>query len=294
VNIDVEHLETLLAIVDAGSFEDASIDLGITPSAVSQRIKALENRVGAILVVRSRPVVPTEQGYKVLRYARQMSLLSTEFARELSAGKPLSIALGVNSDSLSTWFGPIFEELAEIDDLSIEILRADENRGLELLRTGRVSAVVTATAEALQGCVSKKLGAMRYRAAASPRIIDRYLSQRAPEQLVKTPMVVFDREDPLQYAMLERAAGTGSRPTAAVHHIPDSLKYVSAIEAGMGWGMIPELQLPQAAGVQVVHEQWFADVPLYLQRWAVDSDLLNKIDGILVTAARHSGLHLIA
>lgn len=294
MNIDVEHLETLLAIVDAGSFDDASIDLGITPSAVSQRIKALENRMGAILVVRSRPVVPTEQGYKVLRYARQMSLLSAEFARELAADKPLSIALGVNSDSLSTWFDPVFEQLAEIDDLSVEILRTDENRGLELLRTGRVSAVVTATPEPLQGCISKKLGAMRYRAAASPRIIKRYLHHKTPEELAKTPMVVFDREDPLQYDMLERVAGAGSRPSGAVHHIPDSLKYVSAVEAGMGWGMIPELQLPQATCVQTIHDQWFADVPLYLQRWAVDSSLLNKIEGILVTAARRSGLHLIA
>lgn len=294
MNIDVEHLETLLAVVDAGSFDDASIDLGITPSAVSQRIKALENRLGAILVVRSRPVVPTEQGYKVLRYARQMSLLSTEFARELSADKPQSIALGVNSDSLSTWFGPVFEQLSEIENLSVEIIRTDENRGLELLRTGRVSAVVTATAEALQGCTSKKLGAMRYRAAASPRIINRYLQQWSPEELVRTPMVVFDREDPLQYDMLERLAGTGSRPTAAVHHIPDSLKYVSAIEAGMGWGMIPEIQLVQAKKLEILHEQWFADVPLYLQRWAVDSSILNKIDSILVTAARQSGLHLIA
>ncbi len=294
MNIDVEHLETLLAVVDAGSFDDASIDLGITPSAVSQRIKALENRLGAILVVRSRPVIPTEQGYKVLRYARQMSLLSTEFAHELAADKPQSIALGVNSDSLSTWFGPVFEQLSEIENLSVEIIRTDENRGLELLRTGRVSAVVTATAEALQGCTSKKLGAMRYRAAASSRIISRYLQQRSPEELVRTPMVVFDREDPLQYDMLERLAGTGSRPTSVVHHIPDSLKYVSAIEAGMGWGMIPELQLVQAKKLEVLHEQWFADVPLYLQRWAVDSIILNKIDSILVTAARQSGLHLIA
>ena len=57
--MDVEQLETLLAVVDAGSFDDASIDLGITASAVSQRIKALENRLGAILLVRSRPVAAT-------------------------------------------------------------------------------------------------------------------------------------------------------------------------------------------------------------------------------------------
>ncbi|WP_165477328.1 ArgP/LysG family DNA-binding transcriptional regulator [Arthrobacter sp. S41] len=294
MNIDVEHLETLLAVVDAGSFDDASIDLGVTASAVSQRIKALENRIGAILVIRSRPVIPTEQGYRVLRYARQMALLSAEFTREISADAPLNVAIGVNADSLSTWFSPVFEQLADIENLSVEILRTDENRGLELLRSGRVSAVVTTTSQALQGCVSKKLGAMRYRAAAAPRIVERYLPRVDPEALVKTPMVVFDREDPLQYSMVARLAGQDRRPEAQVHHVPDSLRYLCAVEAGMGWGMIPELQLAEATGLKVLHEDWFADVPLYLQRWAVDSELLSKMDGILVTAARQFGLHLIA
>jgi len=293
VNIDVEHLETLLAVIDTGSFDDASIDLGVTASAVSQRIKALENRIGAILLIRSRPVMPTEQGYKVLRYARQMSLLSAEFAREISDESPLSVAIGVNADSLSTWFSPVFEQLAELENLSVEILRTDEHRGLELLRSGRVSAVVTTTSEALQGCVSKKLGAMRYRAAAAPRIVQRYLAKPNPRALARTPMVVFDREDPLQYRMLERLAGSGQRPEAQVHHVPDSLKYVSAVKAGMGWGMIPELQLAQSDRLEVLHDQWFTDVPLYLQRWAVDSKILSTIDDILVTAARAHELHLI-
>lgn len=294
MNIDVEHLETLLAVVDAGSFDDASIDLGVTPSAVSQRIKALENRIGAILLIRSRPVIPTQQGYRVLRYARQMSLLSAEFAKEISEDSPLSVAIGVNADSLSTWFAPVFDQLAKIDNLSVEILRTDENRGLELLRSGRVSAVVTTTPEALQGCVSKKLGAMRYRAAAAPQVVHRYLPEVNPEYLVKTPMVVFDREDPLQYTMLERLAGQGRRPEAQVHHIPDSLRYLSAVEAGMGWGMIPELQLAHTSKVRILHDQWFADVPLYLQRWAVDSEILGTIDDMLVTAARQHSLDLIA
>ncbi len=292
--MDVEHLETLLAVVDAGSFDDASIDLGVTASAVSQRIKALENRLGAVLLVRSRPVLPTEHGMKVLRYARQMSLLSAEFAREIASEKPIPIAIGVNADSLSTWFGPVFAELAKFDDLSCEIVRTDENRGLELLRTGRVSAVVTNAEENIQGCISDKLGAMRYRAAAQASMVQHHVPTGTAEELVRTPMVVFDREDPLQYDMLKRVAGAKARPAGQVHHVPDSMQFVAAIEAGMGWGMVPEPQLQKANGLQVLNEQWFIDVPLYFQRWAVDSRILSRIGGILVTAARQHGLHLLA
>lgn len=294
MSLDVEHLETLIAVVEAGSFDDASIDLGVTPSAVSQRIKALENRMGAVLLVRSRPVVPTGQGFKVLRYARQMSLLSAEFVREISAGKPVPIAIGVNADSLSTWFSPVFAELAQYEDLSCEIVRTDENRGLELLRTGRVSAVVTNTADAVQGCTSRKLGVLRYRAAATRGIIQRHVRDRTAEALVRTPMVVFDREDPLQHDMLKRVAGSTARPAGPLHHVPDSVQFVRAIEAGLGWGMVPEPQLQHANGLEVLHEKWFIDVPLYFQRWSVDSTVLSRIDGILVTAARQHGLHLLA
>lgn len=292
--MDVEQLETLLAVVDAGSFDDASIDLGITASAVSQRIKALENRLGAVLLVRSRPVIATEQGTKVLRYARQMSLLSAEFSKEIASEKPIQIAIGVNADSLSTWFGPVFSELAKFEDLSCEIVRTDENRGLELLRTGRVSAVVTNSEENIQGCISEKLGAMRYRAAAQASVAQRHVPTGTADELVHAPMVVFDREDPLQHLMLERAAGAKARPAGQIHHVPDSMQFVAAIEAGMGWGMVPEPQLQKSHGLQVLNEQWHMDVPLYFQRWAVDSEILKRIGGILVTAARQHDLHLLA
>ncbi|HJF13094.1 LysR family transcriptional regulator, partial [Corynebacterium falsenii] len=47
------HLDTLLAIVDLGSFDAAASALGISPSAVSQRIKTLESEAGRVLIRRS-------------------------------------------------------------------------------------------------------------------------------------------------------------------------------------------------------------------------------------------------
>ncbi|WP_404288325.1 ArgP/LysG family DNA-binding transcriptional regulator [Glutamicibacter arilaitensis] len=293
MNLDLEHLDTLLAVVDAGSFDDASIDLGVTPSAISQRIKALESRLGSILLVRSRPVKPTEQGSRVLRYARQISLLGTEFNHELmrdevQQGK-ISLSIGVNSDSLATWFSPVFSELAKWPQLSCEILRTDENRTMDLLRTGRVSGVVTNSHEVAQGCSVQRLGSMRYRAVAAPSVLSAWTTQ----DLSNMPIVLFDREDPLQHQMLTRIDSSRKRPTGTIYYVPDSSQFVQAIRAGMGWGMVPEQQLSLNPELRILDDSWFIDVPLYWQRWSVDSPALDRLGSILLKAAERNGLDLI-
>ncbi len=294
MNLDVEHLQTLLAVVDAGSFDDASIDMGITASAVSQRIKALENRVGAVLLVRSRPVVPTEQGTRILRYARQMTALSAEFSHELSRSGTQRLSIGVNADSLATWFAPVLAQLAQWTEISLEILRTDENISLDLLRSGRVSAVVTNSAVPAQGCTAKKLGSMRYYAVAAPNIVEEYFRGSTAQNFIDAPMVLFDREDPLQHHMLEQLGLETAKLNGRVCMIPDSWQFVHAIQSGIGWGMVPEQQLKGSNGLVKLNELWHIDVPLFLQRWSLQSKLLQRLESTLVTAARESGLDLLA
>ena len=293
MNLDVEQLQTLLAVVDAGSFDDASIDLGISASAVSQRIKALENRLGSILLVRARPVVPTEQGSAVLRYARQISQLNSEFNREIMDSSRVSMSIGVNSDSLATWFPPVFQEMAQWQDVSCEIIRTDENHAVDLLRNGRVSGAVTNSVEVAQGCHSEPLGVMRYHAVAAEAVADRWLSGPAAD-LSAVPLVVFDREDPLQQRMLQQLLGPEARPKNQVHYVPDSQQYLAAVTAGLGWGMVPEQQLNAQHGLRYLDPQWHIDVPLYFQHWAVQSPLLSRLTAVLVKAARAGGLDLLA
>lgn len=293
VKFDVEHLQTLLAVVDAGSFDDASIDLGITPSAVSQRIKALENRLGAVLVVRSRPVIPTDQGIKVLRYARQIAALSAEFSYEITQTGHQRVAVGVNADSLSTWFTPVFEELARWDNVSIEIMRMDESRSLDMLRSGRVSAVVTNSSAAAQGCSVRRLGALRYRAVCSPRMAREYFANAGADGFLTAPMMIFDREDRLQHHLLEQLGLDPAQRKGAMHTVPDSWQFLHAIQAGMGWGMVPDQQLAQVEGLVELDELWFIDVPLYFQRWAVDSEILGRLESTLLKVASDGGLNLL-
>lgn len=296
VNFDLEQLQTLLAVIDTGSFEDASIDLGITPSAVSQRIKALESRAGAILVIRSRPVLPTEQGLKILGYVRQISMLGSALNSELQsqsgAEAQAEISVAVNADSLATWFGPVLKRLAVRRDLSCEFVRADEHQSAKLLKQGTVSAAVTTQAEAMQGCASQKLGTTRYFAVAAKGLVEQQGTKPGEQlQLADLPVVNFDRDDPLQRDLRERL--TGSRrwsPNVPVHYVPDSSQFARAIQAGMGWGMIPEIQLRELSGVRILEHSWFVDVPLYWQRWTVSSKALDALGDMLFEATGIAGL----
>ena len=65
--LDYAGLEALSAVVREGSFERAAHKLHITPSAVSQRIKLLEERVGQALVLRGQPTLLTSPAGYLLR-----------------------------------------------------------------------------------------------------------------------------------------------------------------------------------------------------------------------------------
>ena len=65
MQIDPDHLKAIAAILQTGSFETAAGQLGVTPSAVSQRIKALEERIGAALIERSSPCTATPTGQRL-------------------------------------------------------------------------------------------------------------------------------------------------------------------------------------------------------------------------------------
>ena len=138
------HLQTLLTIVDEGSFEDAAYVLGISPSAVSQRIKALEKTVGRLLLRRSTPVSATEAGEVLMQAARRMALLQAETMANLKeriATIPLSVA--INADSLATWFPPVLARVASWDAVTLTLRIEDESHSLNLLRRGDVLGAVT-------------------------------------------------------------------------------------------------------------------------------------------------------
>jgi LysR family transcriptional regulator (chromosome initiation inhibitor) len=286
VDVDLAQLRAFDATVSTGSLEAAARVLQVTPSAVSQRLKALETATGRVLFVRSRPVRVTGSGEAVLRLARQVALLSADAARELGqedTGAPPVLPIAVNADSLTTWVLPALAPLA--GEHSFDLHREDQQHTSTLLRQGVVMAAITADTDPVPGCSSTSLGAMRYRPMSSEAFAQRWFSGgTTTEVLARAPVVVFDRKDDLQAEYLRRRGVDGAPP---VHYVPSSADYLEAVRLGLGWGMVPDLQLARA-GFQLVDldPAGVADVGLHWQQWRLRSSSLDRVAAAVLAAGR--------
>ena len=289
MELDLAQLRALSATVSEGTLDAAARTLHVTPSAVSQRLRALEVATGRVLLVRSKPVRPTESGQALLRLARQIDLLTTDTVAELggaahTAGPTLPIA--VNADSLATWVLPALAPLG--GDVCFDLHRDDEEHTAELLRSGTVVAAVTTDPDPVAGCSVTRLGAMRYRPMASAAFAQRWFGEGpTPEALARAPVVVFDRKDDLQHRYLrERLPGPG-RPPA--HYVPASADFLTAVRLGLGWGMLPDLQSrPHEATGELVDldPSGTIDVALHWQQWKLRSPSLDRVAAAVTAAAR--------
>ena len=156
-------------MIELGSFDAATERLHVTPSAVSRQIKALEQRVSQVLVVREKPCTATSAGVPLLRLAAQTALLEAEALAEMGGGEGVAarIALAVNADSMSTWFTGVFTEL---DGVVLDIRIEDQDHSTRLLREGVVMGAVTTERRPVPGCRAQSLGVMRYVPDGRPRI----------------------------------------------------------------------------------------------------------------------------
>ncbi|RBP94895.1 LysR family transcriptional regulator (chromosome initiation inhibitor) [Rhodobacter sp. 140A] len=231
---DYAALEALSAVLATGSFEAAAARLRVTPSAVSQRIRALEDRVGAVLVVRGAPCTGTEAGQRLARHAEVVALLEAELAPPEAA--PV-LRIAVNADSLATWVLPA---LAAVPDRLFDLVIDDQDHSADWLRRGEVVAAVTSSARAVPGCDVRPLGALHYLATAAPAFVAQHFPAGiSAAALARAPALVFNEKDGLQAAWLQQV--TGQSPPLRAHHIASTTAFVEAAELGLGWGMNPEV-----------------------------------------------------
>ena len=293
-DLPLDQVRTLLAVLDEGTFDAAAKALHVTPSAVSQRIKALEQRTGRVLLLRSKPVELTGSGEVVVRFARQLARLEQDAAAELGLSgtdEPARLSIAVNADSLATWFMSALAEATALLPICFDLHREDQDHTTGLLRQGLVLAAVTSSPDPVQGCTVRRLGHMRYQAMAAPGFIARHLAHGPlREALAAAPVVVFDRRDDLQDQFLRGLAP--DRPVStARHYVPASEAYADAVVAGLGWGMIPDAQAAphRASGALVaLAPDRPIDVPLYWQQWKLDSPALTALATAVTRAAAHA------
>jgi len=270
-------VEALVAIVDHGTFDAAARALHVTPSAVSQRVRALEREVGQVVVRRGAPCVPTEAGAALVRLGRQTRLLDDEARAALQehVGR-VEVTVAVNADSLATWFRDVLAEVAGSTDLTLHLVVEDQAYSAELLRSGEALAAVTSDPRPVQGCRSEHLGFLRYRPAATPALAERWRSGRGSDWQ-RMPVVVFNAKDGLQHDLLR---DRGVTAPDVVHLVPTSADFHEAVRLGLGWGMLPEPQLLpdlDAGRLVTLGGRAHQDVHLHWQRWRIDSAALRSL-----------------
>ncbi|WP_434095767.1 LysR family transcriptional regulator ArgP [Streptomyces lavendulae] len=294
--LPLEQVRTLLAVVDEGTFDAAASALHVTPSAVSQRVKSLEQRTGRVLLMRTKPVRPTESGEVVIRFARQLARLERDARAELGMGAadglgPVRLPMAVNADSLATWFLPALTRVPQDPPVCFELYREDEGHTTALLREGQVMAAVTSSPDPVAGCTVRALGLVRYLAVASPGFAARHLTGAPARDLCEAPLIVFDRRDELQDAFVRGLTGGASGASRARHHVPTSEGFRDAVAAGLGWGLVPQTQaepLIRSGRLLELAPERPLDVPLYWQQWKLDSPALALVARVVAESAQES------
>lgn len=277
-----DQLRALLAVVDTGTFEAAARALHVTPSAVSQRIKALEQSMGQVVVRRGQPCEPTAAGEVLVRLARQQHLLEQEARAALDEDAATTeLPVAVNADSLATWFRPILREVATWEGVVLRLHVEDEGHSHELLRAGIVLGAITSNPVPVQGCSVEPIGGMRYLPVTTPELRATYAAGRGVDW-ERMPVLEFNDHDDLQRGILRRHGVEQDPPT---HRVPSSEGFADAVRAGLGWGALPTLQcaddLTRGTLVRLGARE-HVDVPLHWQAWRLRSPLVDRL-----TAAIH-------
>ncbi len=288
-------IQAVAAVVREGSFEAAARALKVTPSAISQRVKLIEERLGAVLVVRGQPCTATETGARLCRHAELMGALEAELHRELpqlaQAGMvpgPATLRVAVNADSLGTWFVGAMARFGREDATLLELAVDNEDHTADALRRGRVLGAVTSIASPVQGCRSRRLGALRYVATASPDFVRRFLADGITvDAMARAPSIKFDGRDDMQSQWVRRLLRR-EVPLPA-HRLPSTQATVDAALAGVGWSMHPEClareHLRAGRLVELAAGQ-ATDVALYWQSARLPVPALERLGkAVMATAA---------
>ncbi|NTE85701.1 LysR family transcriptional regulator ArgP [Agrobacterium rubi] len=293
--LDYAALRAVSFVVQTGSFEKAALALHVTPSAISQRVKQLEERLGTVLILRGNPCTATEKGEWVCRHMEHVGMLETELFGQLPAliapdepGQRVTLHIATNADSLGTWFLNAVSGFAANGDYLMNIAVDDQDHTADWLQRGRVLAAVTSLDKPVQGCRVTSLGSLRYHATASPQFMARHFAGGVTEAgLSQAPALTFNQKDRLQHVWVSKVFG--APVVHPSHWLPSTQSFVDAAMLGMGWGMNPDILVRDhlAAGrlVELMPETPL-DIPLYWQVNRLAAERLKPLTQAVVDVAR--------
>jgi LysR family transcriptional regulator (chromosome initiation inhibitor) len=292
---DYPSLAAVAAVAREGSFEEAARALRVTSSAVSQRVKQLEERLGSVLIVRGQPCRATAAGRLLCRHLERVGMLEQDLRLALprtahtrgERGR-IGLRIAVNADSLGTWFMQPLSEFLERESALLDLAVDDEEHTAQWLRDSEVVAAVTSLARPVQGCNSTPLGRLNYVAVASPGFVQRYFARGVgAATLAEAPSLRFNRKDRLQQQWMRMVCHRQVNPPT--HWLPSTQAFVDAACAGIAWGMNPQslvlAQLRCGTLVELIPGRTLS-VRLYWQNTRLPVPMLDRLTRTVVAAAR--------
>lgn len=280
--------EAFHAVAELGSFELASKQLFITPSAVTLRVQSLEKELGQLLVIRGKPCVLTKAGQEVFQYLQHTKLLRNTLLQNLqskSSDNFYKVSVASNADSLATWLLPALKDLLVKEKIVLEIKSDDQTQTYALLESGEVNSAISIEQEPMKGCHSIYLGDMTYILISSPEFKKKWFGQTIQRnQLRHTPVIVFNEKDRMQSDMLMNLYGLplNSYPS---HVIPSPHSFVQAVELGVGYGYAPVMmikeQLKSGKLVELIPKAR-NNVALYWHYWKKQSQSMEYITNEII------------
>lgn len=244
--LDYKLLHAFSVVVDEQNFAKAASVLAITQSAVSQRIKMLEQTIGQPVLVRAQPLVATSIGKKLLAHYQQVKLLEQDILPDISANtqaETITANIASNADSLATWLITAISDVCHQYNVAVNFRLADENRTINYLKDGEVFGAISTHAQALPGCTLEKLGDMHYLLVAAPSFVKSYFPNGINERsLARAPAVAYDQKDDMHIKYIEQTFGLkgGSYPC---HTVRSSEAFVGFAMQGLAYCLIPKLQI---------------------------------------------------
>lgn len=296
--LDQNHLAALSAVLRYGSFDAAAQALSVTPSAISQRIKALEDHTGAAVVIRGHPCEGTALGKRLAKYNDDVSILENKLLRDIGLHQQTAtsrLRIAVNADSLTTWF---MSALAQIDGILFDLVVDDQSHSADWLKRGEVAAAVTLGTSGdrpVSGCDQYPLGSETYIATASPDFVTRWFPQGVTRATLRhAPVLVFNNKDTLQHAWAAQLLGNSSSIHLPYqHYTPSTAAFTQATLLGIGWGMQPFSLVKDMLDRQDL-VPLAPDLPLMIPlNWQVSRILAPALTNVTkaVQAAAKSGLY---
>ncbi|WP_430461401.1 LysR family transcriptional regulator ArgP [Thalassolituus sp. LLYu03] len=281
--IDYRALEALTAVIEYRGFERAAQRLNISQSAVSQRIRQLEYKLGQPVLLRTTPPRLTDLGQRLTNHLQQVQQLEQSLVLPQEDEASSRIRLAVNADTLDTWLAQALLNSRDYERMDFELIVEDQDVGLKRMRNGEVMACVCASPSPVNGGLCQPLGVMRYRALASPDFLQRFgitaRNRRKPGLLAALPALIFSSDDRLQHRFLQTVSPDHAEPLRT-HYCPSSGGFVRMTLAGLGYGMIPQIQVAhhlQNGELVDVVPGYHLDVPLYWHYWQTESGLMKQL-----------------